>query len=247
MPFDAIFPFTERAVAFLDILGFSQLVSEAERLPHRRNELFGLITTLGSHVKFDNDAVSDEVPEAVRPQYIFISDSIIFSTPLLHGRYDGLAILVAKTIQIAHKVLEAGYLLQGGLSVGPVWHTATNIFGTGYMNAWRAQDGLEHPKVVLTEAARAHWDANLQNVIGELCLSDEGGSLIVDTLNPYYIRGGELHGWIDQTFLGYHNTVQARLGTLPSGSSAHQKWQWMDTFLRTAIARHGVNLAFSAA
>jgi hypothetical protein len=240
MPFP-IYPFTERAIAFLDILGFSQLIADAERLPNRRDELFGLFATIDSHVKFDNDSVSSEVPEAVRPRYIFISDSIIFSAPLLHGTYDGLAILVAKSIQIAHKVLETGYLLRGALSVGSAWHTGTNIFGTAYIDAWQTQDNLEDPKVVLTAAAREHWTANLQNVVGNLCLPDENRSLIVDTLDPYYIRGKEIHGREEQAFREYQVTIQARLSTLPSGGSAHRKWQWMDAFMRRAIKRHRIS------
>jgi hypothetical protein len=216
--------------------------ADAERLPHRRDELFGLFATIDSHVKFDNDSVSSEVPEAVRPRYIFISDSIIFSAPLLHGTYDGLAILVAKSIQIAHKVLETGYLLRGALSVGSAWHTATNIFGTAYIDAWQTQDGLEDPKVVPTAAAREHWTANLQSVVGNLCLPDENGALIVDTLDPYYIRGKEIHGREEQAFREYQVTNQARLSTLPSGGSAHRKWQWMDAFMRRAIERHRIGV-----
>ena len=58
MPFDKIYPFTERVVAFLDILGFSQLIKDAERLPHKRDELFGIFGALNSHVKFDNESTS---------------------------------------------------------------------------------------------------------------------------------------------------------------------------------------------
>lgn len=76
MPFDKIHPFTERAVAFLDVLGFSALIREAERQPAKRDELFGIFTVLNDHVKFDNQAVSGEVPNDVKPRYIFISDSI---------------------------------------------------------------------------------------------------------------------------------------------------------------------------
>ena len=149
MPFDKIHPFTERVVVFLDILGFSRLIEDAERLPHRQPDLFSIIAALDGHVNFDNNSLSSEIPEGAKPKYIFISDSIIFSTPLQHGKYDGLAVAVAKSIQIAHKLLGRGYLMQGGISVGSVWHTPTNIFGTGYIEAWRTQDNLEHPQIVL--------------------------------------------------------------------------------------------------
>jgi hypothetical protein len=54
-----IHPFTERAVAFLDVLGFSALIKDAEQKPPKRDELFGIFTVLDAHVKFDNQNVSD--------------------------------------------------------------------------------------------------------------------------------------------------------------------------------------------
>lgn len=136
MTFSKLHPFEERAVAFLDVLGFTRLIQEAETMPHKQPELFGIISALDGHVKFDNDSVSAEVPDPVKPKYIFVSDSIIFSAPLRHGEYDGLGIVIAKSIQIAHKLMQMGYLLQGGINVGSVWHTGTNIFGTGYIKAY---------------------------------------------------------------------------------------------------------------
>jgi hypothetical protein len=86
MTFSKLHPFEERAVAFLDVIGFTRLIQEAETMPHKQPELFGIISVFDGHVKFDNDSVSAEVPDPVKPKYIFVSDSIIFSAPLRHGR-----------------------------------------------------------------------------------------------------------------------------------------------------------------
>jgi hypothetical protein len=244
MPFDKIHPFTEQAVAFLDVLGFSRLIEDAERHPHKRDELFGIFSVLNSHVKFDNQNISAEVPDDMKPKYIFISDSIIFSVPLLYGKYDGLAIVVAKAIQIAHKMLQIGYLLQGGINIGSVWHTASNIFGTGYIEAWRAQEGANHPRVVLTNHAEAHWENKLHPIIGELCLRDTDGKLIADTLNPYYLRDvSQIYGGIEQEFAAYRIRIKQQQEAFSPGSSPRQKWDWAANFFNTAIKRHGVNVA----
>jgi hypothetical protein len=81
---------------------------------------------------FNNETLDAAVPDAVKPKYLFISDSIIYSVPLTCPKqggssYDGLSIVVAKTIEISHKLMLMGYLVRGGISVGPVWHTARNI------------------------------------------------------------------------------------------------------------------------
>jgi hypothetical protein len=244
MPFDKIHPFTERAVVFLDVLGFSRLIEDAEHRPDKRDELFGIFSVLDSHVKFDNQMLSAEVPDDVKPKYIFISDSIIFSVPLLHGKYDGLAIVVAKTIQIAHKMLQIGYLLQGGINIGSVWHTASNVFGTGYIEAWRTQESANHPRVVLTKQARAHWEEKLEPIIGELCLRDTDDELIADTLNPYYLGAvTQIHHGIEQQFDAYRVRIRQQQEAFAPGSSPRQKWDWAASFFNAAITRHGVNVA----
>ena|SRR5271157_4246405 len=109
--------FSDRAVAFLDVLGFKRLIEDAEASPAGFSKLVGLKTVLEGHVRFDNDTLAPTVPMDVHPKYIFISDSIIMSAPLQHGKYDGLDIVVLKCIEVAQKLLESGHLLRGGISV----------------------------------------------------------------------------------------------------------------------------------
>jgi hypothetical protein len=245
MPFDKIHPFKECAVAFLDVLGFSALIKDAELQPPKRDELFQIITILDGHVKFDNQSVSVEVPEEVKPKYIFISDSIIFSVPLRHDKYDGLAIVVAKTVQIAHKLLQTGYLLQGGINIGSAWHTASNIFGTGYIKAWQTQDSLTHPHVVLTDEAAAHWQSHLASSVGSHCLPDASGTLNVDILNPNYLDPGitQIYGGVESQFLAYRVRIVQQQGNFKVGSSPRQKWDWMANYYNTTLQRHGINVA----
>jgi len=57
--------FEQRAVAFLDILGFSALITQAEREPSKLTDLFGLRTVLDSHVRWDNNRLASSVPADV--------------------------------------------------------------------------------------------------------------------------------------------------------------------------------------
>jgi hypothetical protein len=244
MTFNKLHPFEERAVAFLDVLGFTQLINDAETLPHKQLELFGIITALDGHVKFDNQSVSVEVPDPVKPKYIFISDSIIFSSPLKYGNYDGLGIVVAKTIQIAHKLMQMGYLLQGGIKVGSVWHKTSNIFGTGYIKAYLTQDALTHPQVILTDEAVAHWQNNLASKVGDLCYTDTDNKLNVDTLNPYYLDAAltSIHGGTDNQFLAYRNWITTRQADFAPGSSPRKKWDWAAGYFNDTLSKHGISV-----
>ncbi|MBV9484350.1 hypothetical protein [Bradyrhizobium sp.] len=243
MSFSKLHPFEERAVAFLDVLGFTQLIKDAEIHPHRQLELFGIIASLDGHVKYDNRNVSAEVPDPVKPKYIFISDSIIFSAPLRHGTYDGLGIIVAKTIQIAHKLMQMGHLLQAGINVGSVWHTGSNIFGTGYIDAYKTQAALTHPQAILTDAAAAHWQSDLASKVPQLCFLDTDGKLNADILNPNYLDAAitHIHGGVENQFTAYRvwiTTNQAKF----AGTSPGKKWDWAANYFNETLKRHGINV-----
>lgn len=231
-------PFETRAVAFIDVLGFTNLIKAAEKTPSEHLKLQGLITTLDAHVKFDNDTLAPTVPTQVKPCYIFVSDTIIISCPLRHGQYDGLDIVVVKTIQIAQKLLELGHLSRGGVAVGNVWHTTTNIFGTAYIEACQTEKKASSARILLAESAAAEWRTSRRFAPG-LCL-EESGDIIVDVLHADYIRQAGCYGGIE----GYVGHVRAHINAamLYAGlpESTLEKWRWMARFFNAALKRHGV-------
>ena len=122
--------FEERAVAFLDVLGFSSLVTSAASCPSDLEELQELVSLLSSVVPYLDQGVSKTVPVHLIPEHTYISDSIILSAPLKDDAmksYNGLNILVMRCIQLTHHFLKAGYLLRGGISTGKVWHNKSNM------------------------------------------------------------------------------------------------------------------------
>lgn len=104
------------------------------------------------------------VPRELSPKHLDISDSISLSAPLTSGQmpsYRGLAILVMRVIQISHILLSKGYLLRGGISVGPVWHTDSNIVGPAYQEAYQIETKTLVPRVELSRSAKYHWVSTL--------------------------------------------------------------------------------------
>jgi hypothetical protein len=235
--------FEQRAVGFLDILGFKQLIEEAETSASGFQRLAGLKAVLDAHVRFDNDGIALTVPEELKPRYIVISDSIILSAPLLHGHKhlaDGLAIVVVKAIQIAQKIIELGHLVRGGISVGNVWHDAHNIFGSGYINAYQIEQRANHPRVMLSPSAADIW-RDPGRVESTLCIQD-GSDLIVDVLHTYYLRETRAALPYERYFQALRANIDDRLHHLPLGSPERAKWEWMVGFFNDAIARHSINV-----
>ncbi|WP_342714093.1 hypothetical protein [Bradyrhizobium sp. B039] len=234
--------FEDRAVAFLDILGFKQLIVEAEKAPSGLNKLLVLKTVLESHVKFDNSGLDSSVPVTVHPKYIFISDSIIFSAPLKSGKYDGLDIVVTKCIQVAQKVMEAGHLIRGGISVGKVWHeqgsNGSNIFGSGYIDAYLTEQSAKHPCILLSEPAAELWK-NQSRSVPSLCVGDK--KLMVDVLHAGYLPTNAAQLPFEEFFDPLRVHIEASLRNLQLGSDARAKWEWMAGFFNDALVRHEIS------
>jgi hypothetical protein len=165
--------FSPRAVAFLDILGFKELVLEADASAAGLKRLSRLIQKLRSNAPL-NRVINPSVSRDLHPRSLEISDSIILSTPLSHpdhATYWGLAILVMRCAQIAAILLEEGYLLTGAINIGSIQHTGRNVVGKAYQEACANQSAVSSPAIILCPDATAAWQNSMYR-IGQstLCL-----------------------------------------------------------------------------
>jgi len=95
--------FSERAVAFIDLLGFKNLVREAHASDDARKKLSRLMRTIRSNEPL-NRVVNHPVRRELHAKSLEISDSIILLTPLTHPNhswYLGLTVMVMRCSQIA--------------------------------------------------------------------------------------------------------------------------------------------------
>ncbi|HEY8095014.1 MAG TPA: hypothetical protein VIE65_02835 [Methylobacter sp.] len=232
--------FEQRAVAFLDVLGFKQLVNEAEKTQAGFDKLAGLDAVISNHVRWDNNRLKPEVPKEAHPKYIFISDSIIISTPLLVSieGVDGLDILAVKCTQVAQKLLEMGLIVRGGISVGSVWHSGTNIFGSAYVEAYQIEQQARHPRIMLSKKASELWRKPAR-FAHDICIPD-GDSYIVDILHAAYLRTNAAGIPMESSFAQFRAYITSNIELLPQGE-ARSKWIWFAKFFNEALRRHGLS------
>jgi hypothetical protein len=223
--------FEDRAVAFVDVLGFSALTSKAAEEESSLRQLKDLVGLLDSSIPTLDAEVSETVPKELIPRHNYISDCVILSAPMsvrLAGwsHYDGLGIVVMRVIQLTHKLLDAGYLVRGGISVGRVWHSESNIIGPAYMEAYGLEGNAKAPRVVLSGGAKAYWNNRRANW-SRMCI-DYKGVFMVNGLHEHYIPGGD-----DEraaAFARYASTVDDMTNrNLPAQVS--EKWRWFQQYL----------------
>lgn len=230
--------FEERAVAFLDILGFTNFIRNAEV---EESEEYQKLCELKAVIEADLDV--SEFHIKLKPTCTYISDSIILSAPVCGNNYSGLVGVAIKSTQIAHRLFDMGFLVRGGISVGKAAHD-TNIYGSGYLDAYETQDKRAiNPRILLDEKAakildddktyQAHKLRELSNFL------KEGNDWIVDTLNPHssYIGGNEKDPF--QLFEAYRNTIIKNLENFSLGCKQRGKWEWMADFFNDRLRRYG--------
>lgn len=229
--------FEDRAVAFIDVLGFKQVVDAAGQGGSKHTELEALIDVLESALPKLDGTVDRSVPKDLIPKHIYISDSIILSAPLTSSAmpsYWGLSILVMRVIQISHILQSKGYLLRGGISVGPVWHTASNIVGPAYQEAYQIETETLVPRVELSPSAKHHWDTT-EGRSSTMCL-EYRDHFMVNVLHDYYIQDHS-HGAAERAFENYSRIIESNLGAnLPE--PVRYKWWWFKEFLEREVERN---------
>ena len=229
--------FEKRAVAFLDVLGFKSVVDGVSERKEKIDELRDLIRVLESAVPNLDGTVDPSVPNELIPKHIYISDSIILSAPLTSEKmrsYHGLSILVMRVIQLSHILLSKGYLIRGGISVGDVWHTNSNIVGTAYQEAYKIETRTLVPRVELSDTARLHWDQAGGNS-NKMCIEYKG-HFMVNSLHDFYIQDNS-HGASERAFKEYYQIVNDNIESAIS-ESVRYKWWWFKQYLDSEEKRN---------
>ncbi len=243
--------FKNRAVAFIDVLGFKSVVEGAAKNSNEDlEELQSLVNFLKEPIELKDKSGNIQIvnDEQLLPTHLSISDSIILSTPLHlpHGHserrwYCGLSILVMRVIQITLILLDKGYLIRGGISVGKVCHNSENIVGPAYQEAYQIETNTEHPRIELSDSAKRFWRRE-NDPDNSMCIFHDN-RYIVNGLHAYYFDKNYISlqypgrytspEYIpDEHILNhYSNEVSKKIDNLMHCKKAQRKWQWFNEFI----------------
>jgi hypothetical protein len=229
--------FKRCAVAFLDILGFKEFMRNVEIPDSKEYGDFCQLQRVVSNqlaCTTDDDREQHLFPKDVGLEIIYISDSFILSAPISSGDqagYNGLVAVSIKAIQLAHQLLKMGFLLRGGVAVGTVYRTDSNIFGTGYQKAYETEcQCARTPRILLHESAEEvlkhcfHFGCPIR--ILSIVMKD-GSDSILDTLNSHWgYIGQDRDCDVPQIYDGYRTKIEENLSKLEVGGR-REKWEWM--------------------
>ena len=134
-------PYTSRYAAFVDILGFREIINESRNSAKLVDELAIVLQAIGER----NTALEQVLGEDFKAQNF--SDSIIMSEAV---SAQGLSHLLYQVQELALRLLQKALLIRGGICKGELYHDGSVIFGPAFIEAYRLETTVANfPRVVL--------------------------------------------------------------------------------------------------
>lgn len=223
--------FFPHAVIYLDILGFSCFVEEAEK---GDNDKMNALSKLFNEViprEVSSDGKNSSYPKDLGMICLSCSDSFIVSAPISDkSSYPALIAVSIKSIQIAHALLDMGFLVRGAIAVGNANRTDSNILGTGFQEAVKNEKTEVNPRIVLTESA----EQELKKLMSEgswywnssFFSKDEAEQTILNSIHPFQSYFPDKDGDPGDYFRKYRETILKNLSNDDLDTKARQKGLW---------------------
>jgi len=150
-----------RFVAFLDILGFKELVKKIESENEDGQDYERVTWALdflhaeseesnGHHDLNVYELTSDGMVEKELgdPRLNYISDCIIISA---EGNFNGFKAICNKIIKLSIQGACAGIYMRGAITYGKIYHHGPILFGTAYQKALDLEKGAGDPRVLIDD------------------------------------------------------------------------------------------------
>ncbi|KJC48378.1 hypothetical protein UB31_16660 [Bradyrhizobium sp. LTSP849] len=141
--------YSERYVAFLDILGFSNIVSTSVASKESTATLIAAVETIGELQKQYDSLKSDDFRAQTFSDCIVMSEK---ASPL------GLVHLLAATTHAALSLLEIGIFIRGGFAKGLLYHSDQVVLGPAMIRAYQLESSIaRYPRILVDQST--HQDS----------------------------------------------------------------------------------------
>ncbi len=223
-----------RLCTFIDILGFQNLITRTDNDANFAREVLDCLSLINNAerllddpelktvVRFVLEKNANKPIEISLPEKssnyikgISFSDSLIISSePTLEGWLNHILLLVLLT----HKLLQLGFLVRGGMSIGNIVQEEKVVFGTGLVKAYNMESKVSiYPRITISDEAINSLE-NVEPEPGALTkffASDFDGILILNYLEEAALRivsysdEQEIHEHMREENMRYATRIQS--------------------------------------
>lgn len=148
--------YEDRAVAFIDILGWCAAVEASVTNTELRKRLHNAVSALGEIVKKDANDDTFDCPSQDRVSQF--SDSVIVSVPF--EQPEDLLRLVRQIAHYQQMMVMSGFPSRGGITVGPMFHEGSLAFGPALNAAYHLESSKAlYPRVLIDSSLAEHIES----------------------------------------------------------------------------------------
>lgn len=225
--------YTECYVAFLDILGFKNMVN-TKNFNEVREVFENIISDMDAemalfHACEDGDIELIQYNWSLQHAVIRVmSDSVVVAVPSKYPQALAAVIDICKITQIClYSQCEVPVLLRGAISKGEFYADEKLMFGKGMIDAYLAQENcVIYPRVILSgellKNAVISVDADFEGLP-----HDEDGYYYIDSLGEYMKRGEyETFEELEKRYIRMNSVIERYLDSY-TDQCIREKYQWL--------------------
>jgi hypothetical protein len=230
--------YPEKIVAFIDILGFGELVRRIGDDPALHAKIHSALTNIHHYKK------SAERPDTAQSdlKVSVFSDSIVISaeTSNFHG-------VMWTAVHLQCSLLLSGVLLRGGIARGRIVHSSEILYGEGLLNAHRLESKVAiYPRIVIDPSLIDEVDEGYRRIF---LAQDTDGLWFIDPFSMGFLPGNSdqlVEDGYDPReeglkYLG--RIIKAEIARLNEPNHL-AKWHWLKSRYKLAViefAEHGMS------
>jgi hypothetical protein len=158
--------YEERLVAFIDILGFKEIVKLSENDPSKVELIYSVLNYLKNWeisknwnlklVEIEEDAQKrglENFDIIGKTNSTSFSDSIVVSVKVDNNVNEMTSTLIVNLANIGAILFEQGILFRGGLTIGKIIHNENGtVFGQGLIDAYKLESSsAKYPRIILSD------------------------------------------------------------------------------------------------
>jgi hypothetical protein len=210
-------PYTQRFVAFLDILGFSDIVRKSGKdvISFRADELAKALTVIGSHVSNLDKSLGDDF------RFQSFSDSIVMSSVANDA---GLAHLMNEIAKLTIRLLMNGMLIRGAVAKGLLYHNGDVMFGPAFLDSYHIESTISRfPRVILS---RETYNDAVRVDSSFVCLDNDGPPY----LNTLLLLSGDANKAMCK------KVIQQLLDDSIHTPGHYEKLRWLTIYWNSTVA-----------
>ncbi|OME73992.1 hypothetical protein BK120_32460 [Paenibacillus sp. FSL A5-0031] len=215
-----------RNVAFIDILGFSDLINKSGKHNTILKSIYESLTIMRDM----KNIIPENGVDELSPQVSVFSDNIVIS--YINDNRESEFLLIRDCIFLYLSLLTKGILLRGGITTGELYHDENVVFGPALVKAYKIESKFSiYPRIVVD-------DTNYYSELnGSLYKRDFDGLVYIDPINNLDCVGKAFNESPFEILSSIHDQIVNK--ELTNDLGIDSKLLWLKNYSNSCFKKEG--------